>query len=226
MVIHDKKLKFQTPKVNQLLNHYVEEHHPELLEEVNIKKAVYDKKTSTFTSRVENRKNKNLYFTIQYKNKKIKSTYQKDYVEGKSLLNYLKNKLEKQLPTTQDTKLEINFTKKLNQYNSYIYQALLSEEKIETLEIYEVKITTTIENFEKENLMNNINLWYMELSKKIMPKYYHFEWVNQSHITEELKIKWLNSNLITHHLEEIIAKVIQKDYSMKEKWNIEFEYTN
>ena len=50
------------------------------------------------------KKNKDLYFYLTYKNGKITDTYKEDYLEGKSLLNNLNNKMTKEINNkTKDT---------------------------------------------------------------------------------------------------------------------------
>ena len=60
-----------TPKINKKLNDYVEKNYKEIKDGIIVKDTKYIEKDSTYRKKVVNKKNKNLYFYVNYKNKKM-----------------------------------------------------------------------------------------------------------------------------------------------------------
>ena len=84
---------FMTPKIDKKLNNYVEKNYKEIKNDITIENTKYIEKDSTYRKKIINKKNKDLYFYVNYKNKKIKSTYKKDYQEASTLFNKEKIKI-------------------------------------------------------------------------------------------------------------------------------------
>ena len=104
-----------TPKIDKKLNDYVEKNYKEIKDDIIVKDTKYIEKDSTYRKKVVNKKNKNLYFYVNYKNKKIKSSYKKDYQEGATLFNKEKIEFEKEI-SNKYKETKITFHKKLNSY--------------------------------------------------------------------------------------------------------------
>ena len=88
--------------------------------------------------------NNNLYFYITYSNKKITDTYQKDYIEGKSLITHLNKKIQKNISkkTNKNYKASINNT--YDNFSKKVKKALLKEKDIESLKIYTSSLNSGI----------------------------------------------------------------------------------
>jgi len=74
ILVNEKKLEIITPKVEEKLNQFIEENDNMKKEELKYNKVKYNKKKKRFEQKVENKKNKHLYFYLYYKNKQITST--------------------------------------------------------------------------------------------------------------------------------------------------------
>ncbi|MCI8347156.1 MAG: hypothetical protein HFJ12_04335 [Bacilli bacterium] len=226
LVINERKNEYLIPNIDQKLKEYIKEEYPKLTNEISIHKTVYNKKKATFFMRVENKNNKNLYFIVSYKDKKITSSYKIDYLEGKTLLSSLEKELENQLNKKMDYNITIHFTKKLNEYNSPIYDRLISNDYIQELNIYNVKVELESDDFKVNSLIASIGDFYNSINhENYHPNYYQFRIIHSKNITQEIKIEFLDSRLITYNLEEIIEGIIQKNPSIDSKFNIKHEYT-
>lgn len=226
LVIHEKKNEYLIPKIDQRLKEYVKEQYPNLTKDITIHKTVYHKKKATFFMRVEHKKNKNLYFIVSYKDKKITSSYQTDYLEGKTLLSSLKKELEDQLNQKIDHNITIQFTQSLDEYNSSIYDRLISNDHIQELNIYNIRTELESDDFKENSLVSVIRNFYQDINHEdYHPNYYHFKIIHSKNITKEMKLEFLNKKLITQNLEEIIGGIIQKDPTTSSKFSIKYEYT-
>lgn len=226
LVIHEKKNEYLIPKIDQKLKEYVKEKYPNLMKEVNIHKTVYHKKKASYLMRIENKKNKGLYFIVRYKNKKITSSYKIDYLEGKTLLSKLENELEAQLRKKVTNKITLHFTQKLNEYNSSIYDRIISNDHIPELSIYNINAELESNDFQINSLVTSISNFYHFIHHEgYHPNYYQLRIIHSKNITKEIKLKFLSEKLITQNLEEIIEGIIQKNPTISSKFSIKYEYT-
>ena len=147
----------------------------------------------------------------------------------KVLLSFLiqKKKLAKAIISKQYPDININFTKKLNQYNSSVRKKLIHNDNINALNIYNISVTLTATQFTKNELISLLTKLNNYVNKEnYNPKYYNITISNKNNITEELEIKKLQKKFITTNLEEIISGIINNDESIKSKFDFEFNYTN
>ncbi len=226
LVINEKKNEYLIPKIDQKLKEYVKEQYPNLTKEINIRKTTYHKKKAAYFMRIENKKNKDLYFIVHYKNKKITSSYKTDYLEGKTLLSKLENELEAQLRNKVNNKITLHFTQKLNEYNYSIYDRIISNDHIQELSIYNINAELESNDFQINSLVTSISNFYHFINHEdYHPNYYQLRIIHSKNITKEIKLKFLNEKLITQNLEEIIEGIIQKNPTISSKFSIKYEYT-
>ena len=73
--------------------------------------------------------------------------------------------------------------------------------------------------------MSNITKYYKYINKNgYNPKYYNFDIINKKDISKELKIKYLDENLINNNLNEIIGAIIANDSSIESKYSIKYKF--
>ena len=101
-----------------------------------------------------------------------------DYLEGKTILNHLSTKLEKDIYKETNITCKVSFDNKFNNYSEKV-QKLLLEENIKTLKVYtiEKEITTS---WEINNITKTISDTMTTLEKKqFTPKNYTFIITNE-----------------------------------------------
>ena len=91
LVIKEKQNILFLPKIETSITNYISEKYKNL----DINKSKVTEENNVFTMKVTNKNNKNHYFYISYSKKEISDTYKTDYLEGKTILTHLSNKLEK-----------------------------------------------------------------------------------------------------------------------------------
>ena len=115
--------KMKLKKVDTKLNEYIDNNYNSVINDINIGDTKFQE--NTYSKKITNKKNNDLYFYIKYKNQKITSTYQKDYVEGKTLSNNITKYLNKNITPkiNKDTlsidKISISFNTKNTSYRTH-----------------------------------------------------------------------------------------------------------
>lgn len=224
IVINEKKNELFLPKIENSINEYINENYSSL----ELKKEEIKIEDDTFTMKVMNKTNNNLYFYITYSNKKITDTYQKDYVEGKSLITYLNKQIEKTIKSKTNYNYKVSINNTYDKFSSKVQETLLKEENIESLKIYtiETEITTS---WDSTTITNKISDIMTTLNnKKITPKNYTITITDQNDITKSVKI----SNLTIKNIENNNLYIIINDIINNNKTNIlsendiTYEYLN
>lgn len=221
IVLNEKKYIILSPKIEKKLNQYIDKNYSELKNELKISKMKFLKNKKIFQIKLTNNKNKDLYFTITYANKKIKDTYKNDYQQGQSLYKKVEKKYKENF---QNSKL--NFSKSLDKYPNTIYEKVLTE-NIKTLPIYDVSIELSLNNHNQKTIKNSIYKCYLKHQKLgYNPKSYNFILVDKNDITFSLNISNLTKEHILNNLDEIISAIIDDDNSIEDKYTIKYKYIN
>lgn len=223
IIIKEKQNIIFLPKIENSISKYMNDTYQDLI----LEKDKVTEENNVFTMKVKNIKNKNHYFYIKYSNKKITDTYKTDYLEGKTILNHLSTKLEKDIYKETNITYKVSFDNKFNSYSEKV-QKLLLEENIKTLKVYtiEKEITTS---WEINNITKTISDTMTTLEKKqFTPKNYTFIITNEKDITQSIKINNLKSSLINENkLQTIISDIISNNKSIILTENkITYEYLN
>lgn len=223
IIIKEKQNIIFLPKIENSISKYMNDTYQDL----SLEKDKITEENNVFTMKVKNIKNKNHYFYIKYSNKKITDTYKTDYLEGKTILNHLSTKLEKDIYKETNITYKVSFDNKFNNYSEKV-QKLLLEENIKTLKVYtiEKEITTS---WEINNITKTISDTMTTLEKKqFTPKNYTFIITNEKDITQSIKINNLKSSLINENkLQTIISDIISNNKSIILTENkITYEYLN
>ncbi len=227
IITTEKLAPYSIPKIDKKLNNYLKENYPNILEEVNIKDTIY--KNTVYTLKVVSKENKNLYFTINYQNKKITDTYKKDYLEGNTLLTKITKKLEKNINKISKEKITIEIPRKLNDFSTQVRKRLIEEKDLSTLKIYNINLDLEVEEFSSEKIENCITTNIEKLnSKNITPKSYNITITNKSDITESVKINNITEELVkSSSFKSGINDIINnKESDILNKYNITYKYLN
>lgn len=229
LVVTEKLAPYNTNKIKNNLKEYLNKNYPEEIDNFKLGKITY--KLQVYKVKVTNKKNKELYFTITYNNKKIKDTYKKDYLEGKTLLSKLENDLEKKIKENLNINTKITFPLTLNKYTNKIKENIINN-NLDELNIYNIKITInhSLKPENISNLITEINNKIQEIhSLNINPNHYTIvinnKKENKSLTIENLTDKTLNPENLT----QIINYIMIEDEnsigkSIIEKNNIDYEY--
>lgn len=223
IIIKEKQNIIFLPKIENSISKYMNDTYQDL----SLEKDKVTEENNVFTMKVKNIKNKNHYFYIKYSNKKITDTYKTDYLEGKTILNHLSTKLEKDIYKETNITYKVSFDNKFNNYSEKV-QKLLLEENIKTLKVYtiEKEITTS---WEINNITKILTDTMTTLEKKqFTPKNYTFIITNEKDITQSVKINNIKSSLINENkLQIIISDIINNNKSnILAENKITYEYLN
>ena len=220
IVLSEKGYELILPKVKKEMETYINEKHPNI-ENIKIGSIIY--KDNSYKLKVTSNKNKNLYFYITRKNKKISDTYQKDYIEGNSLFNYLEKKLENEIEKVTETNIKTNIISSLDKYTSKVQDRIIKENNLLQLKFYTIEIELMINKWDASTILDQIiNSISIYNSKNITPKSYTFIITNEEDITESIEIKNINKDSIT---KEIIQDILDDNYSKRLRDNkIKYNY--
>lgn len=222
IVVNEKKVDIMMPKIEKKFHEYIDENYKSIKNEITIDKIIYDKKKKYFKIKVTNKENKHLYFLLYYKNKKITSTFQKDYKEGKTFITYLEKTIKKEIGIND---LSIKISSSFDKLGKAVKVRLLKEEDLTSLKIYTVVKEFSLEEFTQEEIINTIYKFEKNLKdKNAKPKDYNFTFTNLKEITQAFNIS--NITLPTPYLEIIIEGILKHDKTIENQYNIKYNYLN
>lgn len=227
IVLTEKLAPYNIPKVDKKLNNYLKENYSEILDEVKINDTIY--KNTVYKLKVTHKGNKNLYFYINYENKKISNTYKTDYLKGKTLLTKLSKDIEKEIKSKTKKDVTVTITKNLNDFSNQVKSRLLEEKDLLSLKIYTLNLENEINEFNTENIINMIKNTISSFEKQnITPKNFNITITDKNNITKSVKINNITTELVNStSFNQIISDIINKEKSniLKEN-NITYQYLN
>ena len=221
LVVTEKLAPFYTDKIEKKFINYINKNYKDEKENFKIGKITY--KATVYKVKVTNKNNKHLYFTMTYQNKKIISTYKKNYLEGKTLLNKTKTNLEKKIKKNLNIDAKITFPLTLNKYIDSIKEDIINNENTNIYNIeYEITNKLSLEEIPYiTNEISNITTSLNDLN--ITPNYttISIKGNNKSLTLKNLTNKTLQSN----YLNQIITNILTGNNleSIKEN-NLSYEY--
>lgn len=222
IVVEEKKESIILPKIEEKLETERKEKYSEIEKEIKVEKPKYEKKQKRFVQKITNKQNENLYFYLYYKKKKITSTYEEDYKEGKTLLSHLEKKIAKEL---KEDNRKVTIKTPLTKFTDEVKTLLLKEENLKNLKIYTLEKEIKVPNFLTITIINEINnLVLSNLKQGITPKDYTLMITNSTDITQSIKIEHLI--LPNNNLNEIITGILTNDKLTETKYNIKYEFLN
>lgn len=223
IVLSEKMYPLLSNKVDEKLETYIKDNYKDL--DIESDKTIY--KNTKFQKKVYNKDNKNLYFTIYYRNKKIKDDYKKEYVEGNTFLKYISKLIEKDIKNKTNYNSKVSINKKLNNYNDDIKERLIKEKDLSELSIYNVRIKIKTK-YDKNVITDRIKDINNRLkTNNIKPKELIFEITNEEDITKSVKITIIDNNVLDDtSLEQYIDNIINEKEEKLVNNKIKYKYLN
>ena len=215
------------PKVKEKLNEYITTNYTSIVNDTIQDEITY--KDKTFTMKIYDKTNKNHYFYITYDNGKITDTYQEDYIKGKSLLNELKNTLEKEIYNKTKIEAKVNILSSLDEYTSRVQNLILKEDNLEGLKFYTLSINIDLRTWDEVSASKEItDMLNTFIKYNINPKSYIITINNLKEITESIEIKNIDNDFINNeYKEQILSDIINnKKSDLLDEYNITFKHLN
>lgn len=227
IILNEKSAPYFAPKIEKKLIDYLKTEYKDEYNDFDIGTTIYSK--TKYNLKVTAKKNKNLYFNIFYDNKKITDTYEKDYKQGKTLLNSITKKIEDELKNKYNQDFNIVMSKSLDEYSKQIQDNLILKNDLMSLKIYTLETTIT----SKWNT-NDIGSKIIKLNsnlkeENLTPKSYNITIINSKDATKSVKISNLTTEIIEDStlLSSIISDIIKNENSkLLKQNNITYKYFN
>ena len=214
IIVTEKSKGLLIPKVKEKMEEYIETKYQDqsddwIKNEISLKDNIYQMKVSS-------KENKNLFFYIIQKNKKIEDTYQTDYFEGNSLFTSIQKSLEQQIKEKTNTSPSIEIISTLDNYTNSVKKRIIEEDNLLELKFYILKKEILINNWTATEITNNIIKTINTYEKKqITPKSYTFIINNKNKIQESIEIKNITSSFIENPNNIKIIQDILEDKNTK-----------
>ena len=212
IIINEKKEDLFMPHIKNKLEDYLKENYKE---QSNLKTNI-SYKEDKFILKVISEENKNYYFNIYYKDKKITDSYQEDYIEGNTYFKYLEKKLEKDIKKNLDIKTKIDIATTLNSMTSKTKKKVLIDEDIKQLKIYTLSSELIIEQWNTQSITNDITTFVSKLEKEdIKPNSYNLTITNSNNLNQSVEITNITTDLIENNklilvIDDIINNINSK----------------
>ena len=211
LVVTEKLAPFYTNRIEKKIKDYIEKNYKDEQDNLELGKITY--KTPVYQVKVKSKDNPNLYFTITYKNKNIKDTYNKDYLEGKTLLTSIEKKLEEKIQKNLNLDTKITFPLTLDKYTNQIKENIINN-NLENINIYniELSINGQITQDNILNLVSNIETNITKIKElNINPNYYTINIINKKQ-GRTLTINNLTENTLqAETLTQVITYIMTDD---------------
>lgn len=224
IVLNEKLAPLNINKIDKKFNTYINDNYSEIKDE--LKKTKTDYKKTKYQLKIINKKNKNYYFYLYYSNKKITSTYKKDYIEGQSILKYLNKKLTKEINTLTNDNYIVTINNKLNDYNTYTKEQIINENNIINLKIYTLSKSIIINNFNDTEIIKELNnMININDKNNINPESYNITLTSKNDNKKEIIIYNITDEIIkSNDINNIINDIINnKKSDIIKKNNITFK---
>lgn len=226
IIVNEKISPLKIPKVTEKLETYLNENYKDIINDINIGTTEY--KNMKYESKISNKKNSNLYFYLYYEDKKITDTYKKDYVEGKTIINYQEKQIKKNIKNKTGSNFEIKILKTLDKYTDNIKEKIINSEDPETIKIYNLKANITLDEFKESNIEKTLKHFDNNLKdKNITPKNYTFNIQDPEDETKVLSLTIDSKTIESNDFNAIINAIINKKKSnLIDTYEVTYEYLN
>lgn len=227
IIVNEKQNELSTKKVKKEIESHINKNYKNIKDEIEYKDIKH--KNKTYSLKITSKNNKNLYFYIYYKNKKISDTYKKDYLEGRTLLNHIKENLTNEIKTKTNTTCKIQIPNTLNNYTQIIKDKIINEENLLELKFYIIEKELYITNWTSENINNEIIKFINNnIQNNITPKNYKIIVTNKNDIINSIQIDNLTNDFINNPNKiQIINDIIKDNNSILLQENkIKYKYLN
>lgn len=217
------------PMIEKKLNQYFDEHYNSIKNQVKKSDLKFSFKEKNYYFTYQHKKNSDLTFKIVYsKEKKITSTYQQDFVDGKSFLNkYLKKISSSVQSVLKDENIEdlsLKTTTTLNDLSEKERNKILTN-KAKEVPFYEVEYTTSILNLSTQQMKEKLEDIHNLLKKnKINPSSYQVKFTLEGNGMKGFILRNVSANLIEYgKVENIINTLYQTGQKIDQSTKMEME---
>ncbi len=212
IIINEKKEELFMPHIKNKLINYLEKNYKE---QSNLTTNIsYNK--DKFILKVISEENKNYYFNIYYKDKKITDSYQEDYIKGNTYFKYLEKKLQKDIKKNLDIKTTIDIATTLDSMTSKIRKKVLIDEDIKSLKIYTLSSELIVEQWDTISITNDITTFINKLEKEdIKPNSYILTITNSNNLNQSVEITNITIDLIKNNKLNLVIDDIINDINSK-----------
>lgn len=227
IILNEKSAPYFAPKIEKKLIDYLKTEYKDEYNDFDIGTTIYSK--TKYNLKVTAKKNKNLYFNIFYDNKKITDTYEKDYKQGKTLLNSITKKIEDELKNKYNQDFNIIMSKSLDEYSKQIQDNLILKNDLKSLKIYTLETTITSKRNTNDIGSKIIKLNNNLKEENLTPKSYNITIINSKDATKSVKISNLTTEIIEDStlLSSIISDIIKNENNeLLKQNNITYKYFN
>lgn len=227
IIIKEKTSTLMIPKVEERMNTYINEKYSSIENNINKSKVTY--KVTKYSMKVTNKQNKNHYFYIYYKDKKITDTYKKDYKEGKSLFKHISKDLEKDINKKIKGSYKVTVNKKLSDFSKEIQENIISNKNLLNLRFYNLEKEFKVDEINSDTIGKLIKEEITNLEdNEITPRTYKFIFTNKDDISNSIEISNITYKFINNEsYNEIINDIINDNNSkLVKNADIEFKYLN
>lgn len=140
-------------QAKEKIEQYIYDHYATLYDNFDVSSIRYFVKDHSYGLVASDKKNEHLSFRIYYgSDKKVYDSYQTDYVEGNNLraiignrlTDKLEQKIKKESLLSQFDSYRISIVEPMNQLNKKDREQLITNQNVETLNIYTVEASTTV----------------------------------------------------------------------------------
>lgn len=214
-------------KAKSNITEYIETNYSKEINNLKIETPIYNK--NKFRSKIISKKNNNLYFYVTYHKGKLTDTYKNDYIEGKSLLNYLNKKLGKEITTKTKKKISVYSISKLNNFTEEVQKRIINEDSLINLKYYYIEYEIKIDEWNEKKITDEISNYLNIIYKNnITPKYQNITITSKTDITKSIKINNITEDFINNKIKnKIINDIINNNNSQLLKdYKITYKYLN
>ena len=171
----------------------------------------------------------NYSFYITYSKKKLKDTYQKDYLEGSSIISHITNEIEKDILKKTKEEAIVSIKEKLNDFPKQVQEKILQADTYSDLNLYNVEKEYIVNKWSSTEITSLILKFTNSLKENnITPKSYSFIITDANDLTKTISISNLKDDLLTEAtLEKIVSDCLNNNNSeLLESNEVSFKYLN
>ena len=229
IVINEKMKMKKLPKAKENITTYIKTNYKD--EDITIGKTKYFINCDCYKSKVTNKTNKDLYFTVTYKDKHTTDDFKENYQKGKSLLKKIEKDLTKEYQELNKTNGKINETlkirinKTLDDFNPSIKKQIIESKNYKKLNIYQAEGEIIINNWTFQDINNSIIGFHnATINEKFNPAAYNFYITNPNKSSESFKIENLKPDYIKLEiLNELVPAIKDNNKEILKKYNYKEE---
>lgn len=224
IIVSEKGGEILKPKIEAKMTTYINSNYETLINNVSLEEINYQ--NGIFKTKVVSNNNNNLFFYITYQNKEITDTYEKDFLEGKSLITYLEGELTNKIKQKTKNNCELFFITTLDKYSEKVQKRIIEEDNLLSLKVYYLKSEISVSEWKAEEITQTItNIINNNISNNITPKYYKFILIDKKDITKSIEISNITDSFLNNSNNIKIINDILEDNETEELKESKIKYS-